>query len=56
VRGRLDRTYSTYSSYAFETFVLMQKGQHWAAALNVLTTNIVCFVAVALGSALARDW
>lgn len=47
-------TYSTYSSYAFETFALFERGQYGQAALNVLVTNVVCFVAVALGAALAR--
>ncbi len=48
-------TYSTYSSYAFETFALFEKGQFSLAALNFLVTNVVCFVAVALGGALARS-
>lgn len=48
-------TYSTYSSYAFETFALFESGQFWLAALNFLLTNVVCFVAVASGAALARS-
>lgn len=48
-------TYSTYSSYAFETFALFEKGQLPLAGLNILVTNVVCFVAVALGAALARS-
>lgn len=47
-------TYSTYSSYAFETFALVENGQFWLAALNFLVTNLVCFVAVVGGAALAR--
>jgi len=47
-------TYSTYSSYAFETFALVENGQFWVAALNFLATNVVCFVAVVGGAALAR--
>src|SRR5271157_1178130 len=47
-------TYSTYSSYAFETFALFENGQFWLAALNFLLTNVVCFVAVVAGAALAR--
>jgi fluoride exporter len=47
-------TYSTYSSYAFETFALFEKGQLPMALLNILVTNVVCFVAVILGAALAR--
>jgi len=47
-------TYSTYSSYAFETFALVENGQFGLAALNFLLTNIVCFAAVVAGAALAR--
>ena len=48
-------TYSTYSSYAFETFALFEKGHFALAALNFLVTNLVCFIAVMLGAALARS-
>jgi len=48
-------TFSTYSSYAFETFALFERGQFWLAALNFLVMNITCFVAVVLGAALARS-
>jgi fluoride exporter len=48
-------TYSTYSSYAFETFALFEKGQWLAAGLNILATNVVCFVAVVLGAIVARS-
>jgi fluoride exporter len=47
-------TYSTYSSYAYETFDLFQKGHLSMAALNILVTNVVCFVAVVAGASLAR--
>jgi CrcB protein len=47
-------TYSTYSSYAFETFALFEKGQFALAAMNILASNVVCFIAVALGAVLAR--
>lgn len=47
-------TYSTYSSYAFETFALFEKGQFLLATLNFLATNVVCLIAVAGGAALAR--
>lgn len=47
--------YSTYSSYAFETFALFEKGQFGLAALNFAATNAVCFIAVALGAVLARS-
>ena len=48
-------TYSTYSSYAFETFALFEKGQWLVASLNILATNVVCFVAVVLGAVVARS-
>lgn len=47
-------TYSTYSSYIFETFALIERGQFWMAAMNLLGTNVVCFAAVVLGAGLAR--
>jgi len=48
-------TYSTYSSFAYETFALFEKGQMALAALNILGTNVVCLVAVMLGAMLARS-
>ena len=48
-------TYSTYSSYAFETFALVEKGQFLLATLNFLANNLLCFLAVACGAALARN-
>ena len=48
-------TYSTYSSYAFETFVLFERGQMAMAAVNIMASNVVCFIAVVLGSMLARS-
>ena len=47
-------TYSTYSSYIYETYALVVKGQFSFAMLNLLVTNAVCFVAVVLGAGLAR--
>jgi CrcB protein len=48
-------TYSTYSSYAYETFDLFQKGHVPMALVNVLVTNVVCFIAVVAGAAIARS-
>jgi len=48
-------TYSTYSSYAFETFALFEQGQWALAAVNILASNVVCFIAVVLGAMLARS-
>lgn len=47
-------TYSTYSSYAFETLALFEAGQWSRAAGNILATNVVSFAAVVLGAMLAR--
>ena len=47
-------TFSTYSSYAYETFALVEQGQLRLAGLNLLLTNVACLFAVALGAALAR--
>lgn len=46
--------YSTYSSYAFETFALFEAGQWLSSAVNILATNILCFIAVVLGAIAAR--
>jgi CrcB protein len=48
-------TYSTYSSYAFETFALVEKERFLLATVNFLANNVACFVAVACGAALARN-
>jgi fluoride exporter len=47
-------TYSTYSSFAFETFALFEKGQMASGLLNIVATNLVCLVAVVAGAGLAR--
>ena len=46
--------YTTYSSYAYETFALFEQGQWFFAALNVLVTNVACLAAAFAGAALAR--
>ncbi len=48
--------YSTYSSFAYETFALFERGQWALTASNILGMNVLCFVAVALGAALARSF
>ena len=47
-------SYSTFSSYAFETFALFEQGQFAIAALNFLANNALCLLAVVTGAALAR--
>lgn len=47
-------SYTTFSSYAFESFAMMEQGQWSQLALNVVGSNILCIGAVVLGAALAR--
>jgi CrcB protein len=47
-------SYTTFSSYAFESFAYFEQG-HWALfATNILTNNLLCLMAVLGGAALAR--
>jgi len=46
--------YTTYSSYAYETFALFEQGQWLACAGNILLTNVLCLLGTAAGAALAR--
>ena len=47
-------SYTTFSSYAFETFALGEQGQWLLAGLNVVASNVFCLGAVLAGAALAR--
>jgi CrcB protein len=47
-------SYTTFSSYAFESFALMERGQWLLVSTNFLASNLLCFVAVLAGAALAR--
>jgi fluoride exporter len=47
--------YTTFSSYAFESFAYFEQG-HWLLfATNVLTNNVLCLAAIFAGAALARS-
>ena len=46
--------YTTFSSYAYETFALFEQGQWLACAGNMILTNVLCLVGTAAGAALAR--
>jgi len=47
-------SYTTFSSYAFETMVYFEQG-HWTLfAGNILANNLLCLGAVLAGGALAR--
>ena len=47
-------SYTTFSSYAFETFALGEQGQWLLAGLNIVGSNLFCLGAVLAGAALAR--
>lgn len=47
-------SYTTFSSYAFETFAQMESGQWVGMALNIIGSNALCLAAVLVGAAIAR--
>ena len=47
-------SYTTFSSYAFESFAYFEQGHWMLFATNLLTNNVLCLAAVIAGAALAR--
>lgn len=47
-------SYTTFSSYSFETFRMLEEGRFWDAGANFLLNNALCFGWVVLGAAMAR--
>jgi fluoride exporter len=47
-------SYTTFSSYAFESFALMEQGQWLLTGINIVASNVLCLAAVLAGAALAR--
>ena len=47
-------SYTTFSSYAFETIASMEQGHWMIFAVNILSNNLLCLFAVIAGAALAR--
>lgn len=47
-------SYTTFSSYAFESFALMEQGQWLLSGINIVGSNALCLAAVLGGAALAR--
>ena len=47
-------SYTTFSSYAFETFAYLEQGQWLLMSVNIVASNALCLVAVLAGAALAR--
>src|SRR5260221_338928 len=47
-------TYTTFSTFAYESFALLRSSDVLRFAANVLETNALCLLSVALGSRLGR--
>lgn len=47
-------SYTTFSSYSFETFTLFEQGHYSLAAANFAVNNLLCLAAVLAGAVLAR--
>jgi len=48
-------SYTTFSSYAFETFAYIEQGQWLLMVLNVLASNALCLASVLVGAPIARS-
>jgi fluoride exporter len=46
--------FTTFSSYAFDSITLFERGQWFLAGANILSNNVLSLAAVLLGVALAR--
>ena len=47
-------SYTTFSTFAFETFACMEQGQWLLMAVNIIASNVLCLAAVLAGAAIAR--
>jgi len=47
-------SFTTFSSYAFETMAYFEQGQWGLMAVNILSNNLLCLGAALAGMALAR--
>ena len=47
-------SFTTFSSYAFETFGLFEQGQWMLMIANIVSSNLLCLISVLGGAALAR--
>jgi len=46
--------YTTFSSYSFETFAMIEQGHYVLATANFFANNLLCLAGVLAGAALAR--
>ncbi|MGI9103215.1 MAG: fluoride efflux transporter CrcB [Terriglobales bacterium] len=47
-------SYTTFSSYAFETIAYFEQGHWWLLAGNIISNNMLSLLAVIAGAAVAR--
>jgi CrcB protein len=47
-------SYTTFSTFAFETFACMEQGQWLLMVVNIIASNVLCLAAVLAGAAIAR--
>ena len=47
-------SFTTFSSYAYETFAYVEQGHWWLMVGNIAGNNLLCLAAVLAGAALAR--
>ena len=47
-------SYTTFSSYAYESFALMERGQWLLTGFNIVGSNVLSLIAVVAGAVLAR--
>lgn len=48
-------SYTTFSSYAFETFSLFEQGHYMLFASNIVANNVLCLMGVLAGAVVARS-
>jgi CrcB protein len=48
-------SYTTFSSYAFESFSLFEQGHYMLFASNVVLSNVLCLAGVLAGAMVARS-
>jgi fluoride exporter len=48
-------SYTTFSSYAFESFSLFEQGHYVLFASNVVASNLLCLLGVLAGAVVARS-
>jgi CrcB protein len=48
--------YTTFSTFAIETFWLIEEGSYWKASFNMVLSVVLCMVAVWMGVILGRRW